>query len=139
MRYLVCPRELYRSSDAELTQQLAVLVESLQEEQGIRNSEDRELEEAVRALRLNIEAVRLFASSVAQKSELPHSDVLLFPRGKGRKMGVIGSELCVDGQFDHQKTSKDHRSPLARVASDHLPVKAIVAATAPPASVVHEG
>lgn len=32
-----------------------------------------------------------------------------------------------------------HRSPLARVASDHLPVKAIVAATAPPASVLHEG
>merc|ERR1719316_2394645 len=46
-----------KSSDAELTQQLAVMVESLQEEQGIRNSEDRELEEAVKALRLNIEAV----------------------------------------------------------------------------------
>ena len=51
-------RSAIRSSDAELTQQLAVLVESLQEEQGIRNSEDCELEEAVRALRLNIEAVR---------------------------------------------------------------------------------
>jgi hypothetical protein len=44
-----------KSADAELTQQLSVLVESLQEEQGIRNSEDKELEEAVRAVRLRMD------------------------------------------------------------------------------------
>merc|ERR1719324_1435692 len=46
-----------KAADAELTQQLSVLVESLQEEQGIRNGEDRELEEAVRAVRLRMDEI----------------------------------------------------------------------------------
>merc|ERR1719316_878509 len=64
-----------KAADSEITQQLAVLVESLQEEQGIRNGEDRELEEAIRATRLRMDEINNSRKEEEERIELAMEEV----------------------------------------------------------------